>query len=92
MSKAVSYAGLPEHMQDGARLYVEQGLRPGSFMRAVLENNLVAAASNGDSINQNALFQWATWLYSEAPGSCWGNPKAVQDWIAHQGLAGLPVS
>ncbi len=89
MTKEVSYAMLPEHMQSGARRYVEQGLPPGSFLRSVLENNLVAAASNGDSINQQALFVWATWLYSEAPGSCWGNQKAVQDWIVHQGMEGL---
>ena len=92
MPREVSYAILPEHMQDGARLYVERGRRPGSFMRAVLENNLVAAASNGDLINQQSLFAWATWLYNNAPGSCWGNPEAVKAWIAHQGLAGMPVS
>ena len=78
----IDYSMLPEHMQDGARLYIENRIPPGSFMTAVLENNLVEAAARADSINKHALLDWAQWLYSECPSIAWGSPAAVDRWLS----------
>ena len=75
------YVMLPEHMQDSARLYVERGIEPGGFLCAVLENNLTEAFGRADSINRDAMFEWACWLYNDAPGDCWGSPEKVAAWI-----------
>lgn len=84
----VDYSMLPPHMQDGARLYVERGIEPGSFMRAVLENDLYGAASRADSINKEMLFEWVQWMYAEAPGACWGDRVLVDTWIDSGGMEG----
>lgn len=81
----IDYTGLPEHMRDGARLYIEHGVEPGGFLRAVLQNQLVEAFGRADDTNRAAMFQWAGWLYNEAPRGAWGSPEKVDAWIkAHE--------
>ncbi len=81
----VDYATLPEHMREGARDYVERGWKPGDFLRAVLENNLVEAFGHADLINRLAMDDWAKWLWNEAPKGCWGSPEKVAAWIKAKG-------
>ena len=73
----VNYLMLPEHMQDGARLYVERGVEPGGFLMAVLSNNLVEAFARADQTNAAEMDTWVCWLYTEAPRDCWGSPGKV---------------
>ena len=73
-------------MQGGARDYVERGYEPGSFLGAVLENNLVEAFGHVDAVNRAAMGAWAQWLWNEAPSSCWGSPAKVAAWIAAAAL------
>ena len=73
---------IPEYMVDGLVLYVEDGIPPGSFLLAVLENNLAGAAALADEINKLCLFLWADVLWNELPGDCWGSPEKVRAWIA----------
>lgn len=84
----VDYSNLPVYMREGTELYVEHGIVTGSFLRAVLENNLVNAYANADMTNTARMRDWAQWLYSEAPAPCWGSHREVGEWVAHQGIAG----
>ena len=77
----VNYITLPEHMRQGAEDYIERGYKPGSFLRAVLSNNLVEAFGHADGINLAYMHDWVKWLYNEAPSSCWGSERRVADWI-----------
>lgn len=83
----IDYSGLPEHLRDGMRRYVEDGVEPGSFLRACLRNDLkwsFHAAQNPADIIGVVRF-----LYNEAPGECWGDTTAVRTWILYGGLRGL---
>jgi hypothetical protein len=84
---SVNYDGLPEHMREGARLYVEQGVEPGDFMVAVLTNNLMLSFSRADRINIRAMDAWCDWLWNECPGNAWGSPEKVTAWIESGGMA-----
>ena len=84
----VDYSMLPEHMQDGTRLYVEQGIEPGDFTLAVLCDELVEAFGRADGDNFRAMSVWATWLFNEAPMGCWGTAAKVQAWLDKGGLKG----
>lgn len=75
------YNKLPEHMQSGARLYIEQGILTGSFLTAVLQNNLVNAIGQADSINRQELLAWANWLMWDIPAIAWGSVEKVQAYI-----------
>lgn len=77
---SVDYSYLPEHMQEGARLYVEHGVRPGDFLTAVICNNFAEAFSRADDVNLDYMQEWARWLWTEAPAMCWGSPQKVKEW------------
>ena len=84
------YSQLPEHMQGGARRYIENGIRPGDFLTAVLENNLTQAFGSADSTNRPLIGTvYVEWLYWEIPAPAWGSPTKVAAWIAHKGLEGI---
>lgn len=72
---------VPEHMHDGYVMYFLHRISPGSFGRAVLENNLKLAAAAADHINQAALFQHVSFLYNYAPLGSWGSEEAVDAWL-----------
>ena len=76
---------IPEHMREGVRGYIEHGGKPGSFLNAILCNNLVCAARFADDINKRFLFQWALLLYNDIPRPAWGDQETVNKWIAHRG-------
>jgi hypothetical protein len=84
----VKYDSLPEHMRDGAELYVERGIEPGDFMLAVLCNNLVRACERADSVNLRYMVEWASWLKWECPMAAWGSSSNVDDWVKRGGLRG----
>ncbi len=78
---------IPSHCRNGMRLYIEQGIPPGRFMRHVLENNLMESVGQADGININCLFDYCDFLYNYAPIDCHGSPKKVAAWIKKGGLA-----
>ena len=75
------YDRLPEHMQHVAKEYVETGIvYAGSFMWYVLTNNLVDSYGQADEINQARMFDWAMWLYNDAPRGCWRTESNIKEW------------
>lgn len=64
--------------------YVNDKIPPGSFLRAVLENNLKDAMGRADMTNRRRVFEYVEWLYNKAPGVCWGSPENVEAWLARR--------
>lgn len=83
-----NYEILPTHMQHGAKDYIERGLPPGSFMRAVLENNFLEAFGRADQINTAFMRNWADWLYNHCPSTAKGTKERVDAWIKSGGILG----
>lgn len=82
MPVAMSYelqipAGIFEDMQ----AYVKYRQPPGSFLEAVLTNDLKGAVSRADPECGAALYQIVQWFYWEAPGNCWGSEERVKAWL-----------
>lgn len=73
-------AGVPRHMQDGLTRYLRYGIRPGSFLVAVLENDLSGAVERGDIQNQAALASYPLFLF-QMPVLCWGTREKVEAWL-----------
>ena len=86
--ESFDYTRIPAHMQNTARLYIEQGIPPGSFLQAVICNDLFGAYRRADDINQAAMRDWVVFFYNEAPGDCWGSVERFSAWIASGGIAG----
>jgi len=77
---------IPDHMIGSMRRYIENGIAPGSFLMAVLANDLRRAVECADATNTQRLPDYVRFLYSCAPINCWGGPAEVAAWIAHHGL------
>lgn len=79
---------LPTHMREGMIQYIEDGVRQGSFLMAVLCNDLMTAAVKADMVNSYCLRNYAIYLYNFAPQGCFGSTEAVDTWVASGGLRG----
>lgn len=71
---------IPEHMHDALRRWIEHGIEPGSFLTAVLTNDLKEAVACADHINMNALPRYILYLHNYAPRGCWGSKERVRAW------------
>ena len=72
---------IPKYTLDSLTRYVEHGIPPGSFLCAVLENNLVRAVGRADRENLAALPDIVKYIYNELPSTCWGSPARVNEYI-----------
>ena len=76
------YHMIPELTLDSIKRYIESGIPTGSFLEAVLCNDLAAAVARADQWNLSALPAIVGYLYSECPRECWGSLETVNAWIA----------
>ena len=72
---------IPERMMPGIRLYVEHGVQPGSFLSAVIQNNLSEAVGRADDENLKNIPAFVAYFYNECPSNCWGSPEKMQSWM-----------
>lgn len=79
---------LPFHMQATVRLWIERAIPPGSFLTAVLCNDLFEALGRADEVNANALKNYAIYFYSFAPSGCYGSTERFSEWAKSGGLIG----
>ena len=77
----LSLLGIPEHMHGGMLRYLLHGLPPGSFLTAVLSNDLREAVAYADEKNQSSLARYVVFLHNHAPLGAWGSPERVSEWI-----------
>ena len=78
--KAISL-DVPEHDIDALWLYINHGIEPGSFLQAVLENNLMESFRRADIENRHRLFEICSFIYNELPMSCHGSSEKVEKWL-----------
>jgi hypothetical protein len=74
--------GVPEATARGLALYLVMGVPTGSFLHAVLENNLMESLGRADEFNTAAIKDIVSFLYNHMPALCWGNPTKVHEWPA----------
>lgn len=89
--KADAYNLLPEHMRDGMREYIEQGIAPGGFLGTVLVGDLFGAMRRADDFNLYFLQAYVRFLDNHAPPACYGSREKVRAWCANGGLSGPEV-
>ena len=72
---------IPEYMRGAMERYMEYGIDPGSFLMAVLSNNLMGAARQADGMNMYHLYEYCYWLANYAPFASYGSPENVKRWM-----------
>jgi len=76
----MSEHGIPRYMHGGIIRYYENGIPPGSFLTAVIDNDLKEACGRADDMNRHCLFNYIMWFYNEATTGSWGHPSATTEW------------
>jgi len=71
--------GLPNG--DDLVRYIEEGVPTGSFLRALISNDLRGTYDAADQENTAAVRNYVLFLYNHAPSACWGSPEAYDNWI-----------
>jgi len=87
--RAISVIDIPVHLKESFNRYVEHGILTDDFLRAVLENNLMAAVGMADDDNIKIILHICRYVYNDMPAQCHGNKVNVNFWIAHRGLEGF---
>ena len=72
---------IPERMEHSIQDYIQHGIIPGSFLVAVISNNLKEAVGTADEENKRNLPAYIGFFYNQAPSPCWGSEKKMKDWI-----------
>lgn len=73
---------VPGHMWGAVERYFLQGIPGGSFLTALLSNDLIEAFARADDENADNMRRWAQFLYNYAPCGSYRSPEAVRDWLA----------
>lgn len=92
MPSPINYEECPPNLVDGFKRFIEQGILPGGFIQAVLNNDLKESFALADIINRLNMFNIVYWVYNHAPKACWGSPEIVKAWAEKGGLNGVPKS
>lgn len=71
---------VPEHIRGGIARWINYGIEPGSFLMALIENDLRRAFECADDINTPRVRDIVAWFYNHAPRACWGSPAKVRTW------------
>ena len=79
-------SGIPEYMWEGIERYLFDRVRPGSFLSAIFQNDLVEAFACADTDNLELMRYYARFLYNELParnieGTPWGSRAAFEKWL-----------
>jgi hypothetical protein len=83
----IDYTLLPEHLRDGMKRWIEFGIRPGSFLLAILHNDLEQACLRADAYSMYRMADIAKFMALEAPAECWGSCAKVDAWEAKHAQA-----
>jgi len=75
-------SNVPVHLHDGLVGYLVHGCPPGSFLTAVLMNDLVGAIAHADDVSAAHLQPLVRWLYRYAPANAWGSCDTVHLWVS----------
>jgi hypothetical protein len=75
---------IPERFQEGIANYYVFGIKPGSFLAAVLANDLQEAFARADTTSVHELPGIVSWLYNYAPASSRGSWAALATWMHHR--------
>ena len=78
---STDYKKIPVLIIQGLSRYAEQHQPVGSFLQAVLTNNLREAFARADAPNRAALWEIVGYCHWELPSDCWGSEERVRSWL-----------
>jgi len=85
----IDYDKFPSpHVLSAVMRYIEEGIPPGDFLKAVICNKLKESFMWADETNIANMFGIVSWMYNHAPLQCWGSEEKMRAWLESGGLKG----
>ena len=81
VQSVIEYEQIPPQIMAALLRYKDSHLNTGSFLRAVISNDLISAVQKADSESLKSLPLIASWAYTELPADAWGSYEAFQKWV-----------
>lgn len=75
------YYPIRDDLYGALERYLNNGIMPGSFLTAVLQNNLCEAFGRADDENSRNLKNIVGYVYNNIPGSSWGSREKVAEYV-----------
>ena len=72
---------IPDATAEGLMRYLDHHVRPGSFLSAVICNDLRESLGCADDENASSLQALVAFLYNEVLTVAWGSPEKFQAWL-----------
>lgn len=69
-----------QHMMDGIKRYLCEFIPPGSFLTAIICNNLKEAVGRADGENIRNIPAFVSFFYNEAPLNSWGSIDDMNEY------------
>jgi hypothetical protein len=73
---------VPMGLRGGIERYVEHGILPGHFLRAIICNDLKDAVQRADTENMFLIAVYVAFFYNYCPSGCWGSKERMLEWSA----------
>ena len=73
---------IPKYTREALERYVQHQIPPGSFLIAVLSNDLKESFRCADDVNIANIFAIVKYIYNEVPMSAWGSRENVRYWLS----------
>ena len=70
-----------QNLIDSLNRYAEDRIETGSFLRAVLENDLASSIGRADHESLGLLPDLVSYVYNNLPSDCWGSAAKVEIWL-----------
>jgi len=82
MANSQRWANVPPRTVEALERYLVHRVAPGSFLRSVLENDLIGAILRADSENLAALPELCRAIWDDLSVKCYGSREVVEKWLA----------
>jgi hypothetical protein len=82
MSYTFNQYQIRDDMLGAIQRYIEHGIPPGDFLRAVICNDLAEAVGRADEENMANLPAYVAYFWNKAPSTCWGSVDKMKAWMA----------
>lgn len=76
------YYPINDYIYGALERYLNHGIHPGSFLAAVLENNLSEAFGRADVFNSANMKNIVGYVYHHLPHNAWGSREKVESYVA----------
>lgn len=75
------YYPIRDDLYGALERYLNNGIMPGSFLTAVLENNLCEAFGRADICNEHNMKNIVGYVYNHLPSNAWGSKERVTTYL-----------